>query len=132
MEKGETPVDTETYQDPTLTVQPYSFASLFFVFIEFVSREQTVVINFLFSFNSTNQGLKVGKAVLLVDGYNVCGYWPKLKKYFMDGRLFIARQKLIDELRAFSARRGWFFKQFLTIYTQQMKLYIISLQCEMC
>ena len=44
--------------------------------------------------------------VLLVDGYNVCGYWLKLKKHFMNGRLDIARQKLIDELVTFSLLRG--------------------------
>ncbi|XP_061357265.1 uncharacterized protein LOC133301632 [Gastrolobium bilobum] len=43
--------------------------------------------------------------VLLVDGYNVCGYWMKLKKHFMNGRLDIARQKLIDELVTFSVLR---------------------------
>ncbi|GAV80448.1 LOW QUALITY PROTEIN: hypothetical protein CFOL_v3_23909, partial [Cephalotus follicularis] len=25
--------------------------------------------------------------ILLVDGYNVCGYWAKLKKHFLNGRL---------------------------------------------
>ncbi|CAI8615866.1 unnamed protein product [Vicia faba] len=43
--------------------------------------------------------------VLLVDGYNVCGYWLKLKKHFMSGQLELARQKLIDELRDFSMLR---------------------------
>ncbi|CAK8564562.1 unnamed protein product [Lathyrus sativus] len=43
--------------------------------------------------------------VMLVDGYNVCGYWMKLKKYFMSGRLELARQFLIDELRTFSMVR---------------------------
>nr|XP_010908220.2 uncharacterized protein LOC105034677 isoform X9 [Elaeis guineensis] len=50
----------------------------------------------------TNQGLDTAVPVLLVDGYNVCGYWAKLKKHFMKGRLDIARQKLIDELMEFS------------------------------
>ncbi|ONK69605.1 uncharacterized protein A4U43_C05F24720 [Asparagus officinalis] len=50
----------------------------------------------------TNQGLDTAIPVLLVDGYNVCGYWAKLKKHFMNGRLDIARQKLIDELITFS------------------------------
>ena len=44
--------------------------------------------------------------VLLVDGYNVCGYWAKLEKHLMNGRLDIARQKLIDELVTFSMLRG--------------------------
>lgn len=58
-----------------------------------------------FSF-STNQGLDDAVPVLLVDGYNVCGYWPKLKKHFMGGRLDIARQKLIDELITFCMVKG--------------------------
>jgi len=43
--------------------------------------------------------------VLLVDGYNVCGYWIKLKKHFLNGKLELARQKLIDELITFSMLR---------------------------
>ncbi|KEH32730.1 hypothetical protein MtrunA17_Chr4g0076721 [Medicago truncatula] len=43
--------------------------------------------------------------VLLVDGYNVCGYWLKLKKHFLNGKLELARQKLIDELITFSILR---------------------------
>jgi len=42
---------------------------------------------------------------LLVDGYNVCGYWIKLKKHFLNGKLELARQKLIDELITFSMLR---------------------------
>ncbi|KAK3419493.1 hypothetical protein EUGRSUZ_G00053 [Eucalyptus grandis] len=53
----------------------------------------------------TNQGIESAVPVLLVDGYNVCGYWAKLKKHFMSGRLDIARQKLIDELVSFSMLR---------------------------
>ncbi|KAL0902910.1 hypothetical protein M5K25_028404 [Dendrobium thyrsiflorum] len=48
------------------------------------------------------QGLDTAVPVLLVDGYNVCGYWTKLKKHFIKGRLDIARQKLTDELITFS------------------------------
>ncbi|EPS63855.1 hypothetical protein M569_10927, partial [Genlisea aurea] len=54
---------------------------------------------------STSQGLETASPVLLVDGYNVCGYWAKLKKHFMNGRLNIARQRLIDELITFSMLR---------------------------
>lgn len=50
----------------------------------------------------TDQGLETAVPVLLVDGYNVCGYWAKLKKHFMNGRLGTARQKLVDELITFS------------------------------
>ncbi|KAL6909533.1 hypothetical protein ACP4OV_001814 [Aristida adscensionis] len=53
----------------------------------------------------TNQGLEIASPVILVDGYNVCGYWGKLKKDFMSGRQEIARQMLIDELVSFSAVR---------------------------
>ncbi|GAY33080.1 hypothetical protein CUMW_281610 [Citrus unshiu] len=43
--------------------------------------------------------------VYFVDGYNVCGYWPKLEKHFIKGRLDVARQKLIEELVEFSMIR---------------------------
>ncbi|KAI3445526.1 hypothetical protein Pfo_002191 [Paulownia fortunei] len=75
VEKDELPEDTELYRDPTLTLY------------------------------YTNQGIETAIPVLLVDGYNVCGYWAKLKKHFMNGRLDIARQKLIDELVTFSMLR---------------------------
>ncbi|KAL0335335.1 UNVERIFIED_CONTAM: hypothetical protein Sradi_4745400 [Sesamum radiatum] len=75
VEKDEMPEDTELYRDPTL--------ALYY----------------------TNQGVETASPVLLVDGYNVCGYWAKLKKHFMNGRLDIARQKLIDELITFSMLR---------------------------
>ncbi|OAY76996.1 Uncharacterized protein YacP [Ananas comosus] len=70
--KEDLPEDTDLYQDPT--------SNLYY----------------------TNQGLDAAVPVLLVDGYNVCGFWAKLKKHFMKGRLDIARQKLIDELITFS------------------------------
>ncbi|XP_020230711.1 uncharacterized protein LOC109811378 [Cajanus cajan] len=54
---------------------------------------------------TNQQGIDNAVPVLLVDGYNVCGYWMKLKKHFMNGRLDIARQKLIDELLTFSMLR---------------------------
>ncbi|GAU14766.1 hypothetical protein TSUD_204150 [Trifolium subterraneum] len=59
------------------------------------------------SLYNTNQLGIIDNAVpvLLVDGYNVCGYWMKLKKHFMNGKLEIARQKLIDELITFSMLR---------------------------
>ncbi|XP_022897040.1 uncharacterized protein LOC111410758 [Olea europaea var. sylvestris] len=75
VEKEEIPEETELYRDPTLTLY------------------------------YTNQGMETAIPVLLVDGYNVCGYWEKLKKHFMNGRLDIARQKLIDELLTFSMLR---------------------------
>lgn len=75
VEKEEIPEETELYRDPTLTLY------------------------------YTNQGIETAIPVLLVDGYNVCGYWAKLKKHFMNGRLDIARQKLIDELLTFSMLR---------------------------
>ncbi|KAJ1400391.1 hypothetical protein SESBI_29598 [Sesbania bispinosa] len=54
---------------------------------------------------TNQQGIDNAVPVLLVDGYNVCGYWMKLKKHFMKGSLEIARQKLIDELVTFSMLR---------------------------
>ncbi|XP_062028295.1 uncharacterized protein LOC133744168 [Rosa rugosa] len=73
--KGDVPEDPELYRDPTTTLY------------------------------YTNQGFENAVPVLLVDGYNVCGYWAKLKKHFVNGRLDIARQKLIDELVTFSMLR---------------------------
>ncbi|XP_010682087.1 uncharacterized protein LOC104896988 isoform X1 [Beta vulgaris subsp. vulgaris] len=75
VEKEDLPPDIELYKDPTL--------SLYY----------------------TNQVVDCAVPVLLVDGYNVCGYWAKLKKHFMSGQLDIARQKLIDELVQFSLVR---------------------------
>ncbi|KAK1386287.1 RNA-binding protein containing a PIN domain [Heracleum sosnowskyi] len=75
VEKDDIPDDTDLYRDPTLTLY------------------------------YTNQGIVTAVPVLLVDGYNVCGYWAKLKKHFMNGNLDIARQKLIDELITFSMLR---------------------------
>ncbi|XP_021719105.1 uncharacterized protein LOC110686823 [Chenopodium quinoa] len=75
VEKEDLPPDTELYKDPTL--------ALYY----------------------TNQIVDCAAPVLLVDGYNVCGYWVKLKKHFSSGRLDIARQKLIDELVQFSLVR---------------------------
>ncbi|XP_022639808.1 uncharacterized protein LOC106769311 isoform X1 [Vigna radiata var. radiata] len=76
VEKDDDVEDTDLYRDPT--------SSLYY----------------------TNQmGIDNAVPVLLVDGYNVCGYWMKLKKHFMKGRLDIARQKLIDELVTFSMLR---------------------------
>ncbi|KAL6964523.1 hypothetical protein U1Q18_035573 [Sarracenia purpurea var. burkii] len=75
VEKEDLPDDSELFRDPTLTLY------------------------------YTHQGLDTAVPVLLVDGYNVCGYWVKLKKHFMNGRLDIARQKLIDELVTFSLLR---------------------------
>ncbi|RDX81660.1 yacP, partial [Mucuna pruriens] len=69
-------VDTDLYRDPT--------SSLYY---------------------TNQQDIDNAVPVLLVDGYNVCGYWMKLKKHFMKGRLDIARQKLIDELVTFSMLR---------------------------
>ncbi|XP_010252260.1 PREDICTED: uncharacterized protein LOC104593890 isoform X3 [Nelumbo nucifera] len=75
VQKEELPEDTDLYRDPTMTLY------------------------------YTNQGVDTAVPVLLVDGYNICGYWAKLKKHFINGRLDIARQKLIDELITFSELR---------------------------
>ncbi|KAH7858047.1 hypothetical protein Vadar_019482 [Vaccinium darrowii] len=55
---------------------------------------------------NTDEGIETGLPVMLVDGYNVCGYWAKLKKHFMKGKLEIARDKLIHEQVTFSAFTG--------------------------
>ena len=36
--------------------------------------------------------------MLIVDGYNVVGAWPKLKKFFVAGELDQAREKLMSDL----------------------------------
>ncbi|GAV65244.1 LOW QUALITY PROTEIN: hypothetical protein CFOL_v3_08759, partial [Cephalotus follicularis] len=57
VKKEDTPENIELYRDPTTTLY------------------------------YTNQCLDDAVPVLLVDGYNVCGYWAKLKKHFLNGRL---------------------------------------------
>lgn len=74
----------------------------------------------LLNWYSTDQGIETGLPVLLVDGYNVCGYWAKLKKHFMKGRLDIARDKLISDLVTFSAVRGLCFA---SLHTYMMNTY---------
>lgn len=59
--------------------------------------------------------------VLLVDGYNVCGYWMKLKKHFMKGRLDVARQKLVDELVSFSMVKGKNFHKNLHLISSMAR-----------
>jgi predicted RNA-binding protein with PIN domain len=54
--------------------------------------------------------LEIASPVILVDGYNVCGYWGKLKGDFLNGNQGIARQMLIDELVSFSAVRGLYLR----------------------
>ncbi|KAK3248917.1 hypothetical protein CYMTET_41638 [Cymbomonas tetramitiformis] len=44
--------------------------------------------------------------VLIVDGYNVCGFWPKLSKHFHRGDLEEARTRLLNELANYSQYRG--------------------------
>ncbi|KAF6143891.1 hypothetical protein GIB67_001685 [Kingdonia uniflora] len=78
MLKEELPEDIEPYHDPATTLY------------------------------YTNKGFETAVPVMLVDGYNVCGYWAKLKKHFLNGQLNTARQKLIDELISFSSLRGLF------------------------
>ncbi|GER38933.1 hypothetical protein STAS_15475 [Striga asiatica] len=81
-EKDEIPEDVELYHDPTLTL------------------------------SYPNQSMETATPVFLVDGYNVCGYWAKLKKHFMNGRLDIARQKLVNELISFSMLRAYWVMRF--------------------
>lgn len=52
------------------------------------------------------EDLNLEPPVLLVDGYNMCGYWPKLKKHFAKGDLLAARSKLIVELQTYGACKG--------------------------
>jgi len=41
----------------------------------------------------------VGELVI-IDGYNVCGYWKKLKRHFVKGDIETSRTLLLDELSA--------------------------------
>ena len=43
---------------------------------------------------------------MLVDGYNLCGAWPKLKKHFMRGDLEEARERLISEVLPYRSYAG--------------------------
>ena len=49
---------------------------------------------------------KLNPPVLFVDGYNVIGYWPKLKKYFQAGDLDTARERLLSELGQYLHYKG--------------------------
>lgn len=44
--------------------------------------------------------------VVLVDGYNVCGAWPKLQKHFRRGELEDARMKLLDACTPYGRANG--------------------------
>ena len=44
--------------------------------------------------------------VVLVDGYNLCGAWPKLKKHFLRGDLEEARERLISEVLPYRSYAG--------------------------
>lgn len=63
---------------------------------------------------NTDDGIETGLLVMLVDGYNVCGYWANLKKHFMKGKLEIARDKFIHELVTFNAFKGLCFASLHT------------------
>ncbi|KAL6638248.1 hypothetical protein ACP70R_025820 [Stipagrostis hirtigluma subsp. patula] len=90
------PDDTDFYEDPSSTLQ------------------------------YTNQGLEIASPVILVDGYNVCGYWGKLKKDFMNGRQEIARQMLIDELVSFSAHSSIrYLISFLATILAEVKVVVV-------
>ncbi|KAJ4797997.1 yacP-like NYN domain protein [Rhynchospora pubera] len=50
------------------------------------------------TFDNSIQEWETGELVVLVDAYNLCGHWKKLKPDFTSGRLSSARGKLIDYL----------------------------------
>lgn len=50
-----------------------------------------------------------GELVVLIDAYNLCGKWEKLRPDFKSGRLSIARDKLISSLIMYSELRGFFY-----------------------
>lgn len=45
--------------------------------------------------------------IILVDGYNIVGFWPKLRKYRDRGELSLARDTLAEETNEFANVRGW-------------------------
>ncbi|XP_074309247.1 uncharacterized protein LOC141643826 isoform X2 [Silene latifolia] len=102
VDKEDLPQDTDLYKDPTL--------SLYY----------------------TNQDVDNAVPVLLVDGYNVCGYWIKLKKHFLNGRLDIARQKLIDELVQFSMGGHCFFWRIMCRFMDRKGEQVVALRDDGC
>ncbi|KAA8495248.1 protein YacP [Porphyridium purpureum] len=50
---------------------------------------------------------KVAQPVCLIDGYNVIGYWKKLKKRRDAGDMEGARELLLVEVSQFAVYRGW-------------------------
>jgi len=49
-----------------------------------------------------NREKRLGQAqLLIIDGYNVCGCWPKLKEHFRRGDIERSRNMLIEELAFF-------------------------------
>lgn len=71
-----------------------------------IETSAVVLVDWVVLCNSTNSGFELAMPVLLVDGYNLCGYWPKLKKHFVRGHLETARDKLVDELITFAHIKG--------------------------
>ncbi|KAF3341745.1 YacP-like NYN domain-containing protein [Carex littledalei] len=55
--------------------------------------------------NSDNTTEESGELVVLIDAYNLCGKWEKLRPDFKLGRLSIARDKLISSLIMYSKLR---------------------------
>lgn len=45
--------------------------------------------------------------IIFIDGYNVIGRWPRLRKWRDRSDLETARRLLIDDVAEFSAVRGW-------------------------
>eukprot|EP00241_Pyramimonas_parkeae_P018338 CAMPEP_0114322462 /NCGR_PEP_ID=MMETSP0059-20121206/27239_1 /TAXON_ID=36894 /ORGANISM="Pyramimonas parkeae, Strain CCMP726" /LENGTH=366 /DNA_ID=CAMNT_0001450441 /DNA_START=244 /DNA_END=1344 /DNA_ORIENTATION=- len=45
-------------------------------------------------------------STMLVDGYNIVGAWPRLKKYFMAGDLDTARERLMSDLGEYLHFKG--------------------------
>lgn len=58
------------------------------------------------SASDADLGFSSVRPVMLVDGYNMCGYWPKLKKLFARGELEMARGRLLEDMLTFSGMRG--------------------------
>lgn len=47
------------------------------------------------------------RPLVIVDGYNVCFYWSRLKRLMKQGNLRRARELLVDDLESLSVLKGW-------------------------
>ncbi|CAM9773150.1 unnamed protein product, partial [Phaeothamnion confervicola] len=56
---------------------------------------------------------------VLVDAYNIIGFWPKLKKRMDGNRLGEARDMLLDEVTELAHMKGWAIKLIYGAYNRE-------------